>query len=77
MRYFAFAALAAATLLSGAMPAAAEINYPWCVIYGGRSNGTMSCGFVSYAQCMQTRVATDMCVQNPRYEPRPAPRKRG
>ncbi len=34
----------------------------------------MSCGYVSFAQCMQTRVGTDMCVVNPRYE---GPRSRG
>ncbi len=28
----------------------------------------MSCGFVSFEQCMQTRIGTDMCVQNPRYQ---------
>lgn len=50
-----------------AAPASAEINYPWCVITSGRDGGVMSCGFISYAQCMMTRLGTESCVQNPRY----------
>jgi hypothetical protein len=61
-------AIAVAALLPSAAPASAEVNYPWCVITSGRDDGVMSCGFVSYAQCMQTRVGTEMCVQNPRYQ---------
>ena len=67
MRVAAIAAVVGATLASAVLPAAAAPEYPWCVITGGRDGGTMSCGFVSFAQCMQTRVGTDMCVQNPRY----------
>lgn len=64
----AAALLAAAALLgAGNGPASAEIEYPWCIIAGGRS-GTLSCGFVSFEQCLQTRIGTDMCVQNPRYQ---------
>jgi hypothetical protein len=58
--------LVAAACLADAAPASAEIEYPWCIIQGGR-DGTMSCGFVSFEQCLQTRIGTDMCVQNPRY----------
>ena len=73
MKLLTFAALVGATLLTGSMPASAEVNYPWCVITGGRDGGVYSCGFVSFAQCMQTRVGTEMCVQNPRYQgPRPS-----
>ncbi|MFN3351810.1 DUF3551 domain-containing protein [Pseudorhodoplanes sp.] len=50
----------AATLLGGSGPAAADVNYPWCLITGGRG-GVMSCGYISYAQCMQTRIGTE-CV---------------
>jgi hypothetical protein len=66
-------------LLVGLRPASAEVNYPWCVITGGTSEGVMSCGFVSLAQCQQTRVGVEMCVPNPRYQgpASPAPRRRG
>ena len=79
MKILAVAAVVGATLLSGTIPSSAEVNYPWCIITGGESEGVMSCGYVSLAQCMQTRVGTDMCVPNPRYQPgtspaRPRPR---
>jgi hypothetical protein len=61
----------AAALFTEVRPASAEIEYPWCIIQGGR-DGTMSCGFVSFEQCLQTRIGTDMCVQNPRYQGPPA-----
>jgi hypothetical protein len=62
----AVAFFAAASL--PAVPASAEVNYPWCLITSGRDDGVMSCGYVSYAQCMMTRLGTEMCVQNPRYQ---------
>lgn len=69
MRAVATIAIVAAAFLAGAgTPAKAEVNYPWCVITSGRDDGVMSCGFVSFAQCMQTRVGSEMCVQNPRYQ---------
>jgi len=68
MKIFAMAAVIGATLVSGISPSSASVEYPWCVITGGRDGGVMSCGFVSYAQCMQTRIGTDMCVINPRYQ---------
>jgi len=37
----------------------------------GRSEGSWSCGYVSLAQCMATRIGTDMCVINPRYQASP------
>jgi hypothetical protein len=67
MKILAIAAFVGATLLTGATPSSASVEYPWCIITGGRDGGVMSCGYVSYAQCMQTRIGTDMCVQNPRY----------
>ena len=47
-------------------PAAAAIEYPWCVQYGGgRGGGGRNCGFVSYEQCMMTaRGAGGWCEQN-------------
>jgi hypothetical protein len=74
MKILAVAAVIGATLLTGVTPSSASVEYPWCVMTGGRDGGVMSCGFVSFAQCMQTRVGTDMCVQNPRYQ---GPRVRG
>jgi hypothetical protein len=79
MKIAAMSAILGASLLASASQASAEVNYPWCIITGGESEGVMSCGYVSLAQCMQTRVGTDMCVPNPRYQPgtspaRPRPR---
>ncbi len=72
---FLFALFLTAT---GGRPAAAEVNYPWCIITGGTSEGVYSCGYVSFAQCQQTRIGSDMCVPNPRYQSAPAgPRERG
>ena len=72
-------AMAALLLSAGSMlcpaPASAEVEYPYCIINGGMSEGSMSCGYVSLAQCMQTRVGTDMCVVNPRYQAA-APRRK-
>ena len=47
-------------------PAAAAIEYPWCVQYSGSdTGGGKNCGFVSYDQCMMTaRGAGGMCVEN-------------
>jgi hypothetical protein len=67
----------AAAVLGGSAPASAEVNYPWCLIQGGReASGAWSCGYVSLDQCMASRVATDVCLQNPRYAPSPQPRRR-
>jgi hypothetical protein len=59
-------------------PAQAQ-NYPWCVISGAYEGGE-NCGFVSYAQCMATRMGIGgFCVPNTQYRPpgpaTPAPRK--
>ena len=82
-RFALCAALAAAALSSFASPAAAAIEYPWCVQYGGGDdNGARNCGFVSYDQCMLTaRGAGGMCERNLFYEDQKAkqpnrPRKR-
>jgi hypothetical protein len=60
------AAVTIAALSAFATPAAAAIEYPWCVQYtdidGG---GGRNCGFVSYEQCMMTaRGAGGWCEQN-------------
>ena len=74
MRIATVALLIAGSLL-GAAPASAEVEYPYCIINGGMSEGSMSCGYVSLARCMATRVGTDMCVVNPRYQAAPQRRK--
>ena len=66
----------------GGNSASAEVNYPWCIVTGGASEGAYSCGYVSFAQCQATRLGTDMCVVNPLYKgpavsaARPAPHPR-
>jgi hypothetical protein len=64
----AFAVLASATLAIDVQLAAAEINRPWCVQYGGSDgdNGT-TCAFTSFEQCMMTARGGGFCVQNPWY----------
>ena len=48
-------------------PAQAQ-NYPWCAQYAGAGGGATNCGFVSYAQCMQTLQGMGgFCVQNTQY----------
>ena len=60
------AAIALAAMSSMSEPAAAAIEYPWCVQYGGGSQGGgRNCGFVSYDQCMMTaRGAGGSCERN-------------
>jgi hypothetical protein len=67
----------AATLLAGlatfAPPAQAANYYPWCIQYGGgwEGIGATSCGFVSWAQCMESASGVRaMCVENPANPPR-------
>lgn len=58
-------AIALAAISSLPQPAAAAIEYPWCVQYGGDKGGGRNCGFVSFEQCMMTaRGAGGMCQQN-------------
>jgi len=64
-------------LLSGILLATAAMatdakaqNYPWCAQYAAAGGGAMNCGFVSYAQCMQTLQGMGgFCVQNTQYVP--------
>jgi hypothetical protein len=50
---FALTALAALALPDFVQPAGA-IEYPWCASYGGRGGSVRNCGFVTFAQCMET-----------------------
>jgi len=52
----------------------AAIVYPWCLYLGGK-NGAMSCGYVSFEQCMASSQGSSWCGQNPFYEP-PQPVRR-
>ena len=76
MKLAIVAALAAVMPMLSVTPASAEVQYPYCIITGGRDGGATSCGYVSWAQCMATRVGTDMCVVNPLYQAGPARRPR-
>jgi hypothetical protein len=60
------AGVAIVAMSSFTQPAAAAIEYPWCVQYSGGSNGGgRNCGFVSFDQCMMTaRGAGGMCQPN-------------
>jgi hypothetical protein len=59
-----------AGLATLASPAGAEVQYPWCIQYGGGRNGigATSCGFVSQEQCLASRSGLGaMCMPNPAY----------
>lgn len=61
----------AATVLSSAVLApdisASAPEYPFCAIRGGRG-GSETCGFTSFAQCLDTvRGAGGHCQVNPRF----------
>jgi Protein of unknown function (DUF3551) len=60
---FALAALAALDVFT---PSAGQAEpYPWCAAYSGGRGGGRNCGFVSYAQCMDTvRGIGGFCEQN-------------
>ncbi len=66
------AAIVIATVLFGGRAEAQ--NYPWCAQYGGGMGGIISCGFVSYDQCMGTvRGMGGFCILNNTYVPPPGP----
>jgi len=73
-RLLSVTVMAAGLWLAGGSVASAEVDYPWCIVTGGASEGAYSCGYVSFAQCQATRLGTDMCVVNPLYQP-PAARQ--
>jgi hypothetical protein len=62
----ALAVIAASAALG--TPAHAQ-NYPWCALYnGGGAGGGTNCGFVSFAQCMETaRGLGAFCTMNTQY----------
>lgn len=60
-----FAAIAIIVMAGFASPTVAN-EYPWCAQYGdGQNGGGRNCGFVSYAQCMETfRGIGGFCERN-------------
>jgi len=72
--------LAAFTAPALLVPSAARANieYPWCAVYGGDMGGASNCGFTTIAQCMATVSGIGgSCEPNQFYHPpQPAPRKR-
>lgn len=72
------AAIAVIVTAGFASPASA-IEYPWCAQYtGGTFGGGRNCGFVSYAQCLETiRGMGGFCEPNLFYTtPNDRPAKR-
>jgi hypothetical protein len=63
---FILPALAALTLLTPTVGHAD--SYPWCAQYGRSGDGGRNCGFVSFAQCMDTvRGIGGFCERNQFY----------
>jgi hypothetical protein len=63
------AALAAPALLAPS-PARANIEYPWCAVYGGDAGGASNCGFSTIEQCMATVSGIGgSCEPNQFYHP--------
>ena len=73
------AALAFAAALS-IDKAKAEIEYPWCAAYTGPARGVVTCGFVTWQQCMATvHGVGGFCQMNPSFiaaAAEPQPRRR-
>jgi hypothetical protein len=66
----AFAA-AAALMVLGAPSAKAEVEYPWCALYGRFGTQATNCGFSTYQQCLATISGVGgYCARNPRYQRR-------
>jgi len=63
MRFIAITLLLLCAAPAAIGEARAEVNYPWCLVMGGR-DGSYSCGYVSLAQCQASRVGSDMCMLN-------------
>ncbi|ACF03801.1 DUF3551 domain-containing protein [Rhodopseudomonas palustris] len=71
MRYLALAAMAlgafGATQLIGAQPAAASVEYPYC-IQGKQQGFPGDCNYATFSSCRFTASGQGgSCVMNPRY----------
>ncbi len=54
--------------------ARANIEYPWCAVYGGDMGGASNCGFSTIAQCMATVSGIGgSCEPNQFYHPPQTP----
>jgi hypothetical protein len=66
-----------AVLLGGIQTSGAQSAvsaYPWCAIYGNRSNNARSCYFASWDQCMTTLSGIGgLCVPSPYYRAQSVP----
>jgi len=63
------AALAFTALAMNAVPAAAEVTYPFCAQYGDR-DGARNCGFWTWQQCLAALSGNGgYCLENPMYQP--------
>ena len=71
-----FAAVTFMALATSAIPAAAEITYPWCAQYGDR-DGARNCGFQTWDQCRAALSGNGgYCLENPMYQPAASRRPR-
>jgi hypothetical protein len=71
---FAAAVMTAAMAVAFTPAHAAVAQYPYCYI---DYDGMRSCGFQTLQQCLQVRIGTGMCVNNPYYtgsQTKPRPR---
>jgi len=67
----AISAIFALALSAIAMPARAEVQYPWCAQYRSQIGAT-NCGFVTYQQCLDTISGVGgICTRNPAYHAPP------
>jgi Protein of unknown function (DUF3551) len=49
-------------------------NYPWCALYSKGDGADLSCGFISFEQCMASvRGIGGFCIQNNTYQAPPGP----
>jgi hypothetical protein len=81
LAHLALAAVLAAAGSTGAPLGAQAQNYPWCAHLDFGSDEVVTCGFVSFDQCMQTaRGMGGFCMANNEYPPMtpaPFPSRRG
>ena len=64
-------AVLAALMAFAALPAKAEVEYPWCAQYGRFGTQATNCGFSTYRQCLATISGIGgYCARNPRYQAR-------
>ena len=76
MRVITIAAILTALAVL-APPARANIEYPWCAVYGGAMSGSSNCGFTTIEQCRATVSGIGgSCEPNQFYNPGPAKRPR-